>query len=184
VRTTLLVLGERDPAALARVKARVGAEALATVEGASRLGWIPGIIDVALWRAVDAELGPDGLRQLARALGVRLVRSGQLSGLLQGIIQLFGLTPAAIMRWVPRAVAEVHRGVGEVRMEELGEGFARLALVDLHPCLAGEPWLAALAGSLELALEVSGMDGEAALESSGPDRAVMVLRWRPRARRA
>jgi hypothetical protein len=183
VRASLQLLGEADEAALARVRDRLGAGALALVDGASRLAWIPGAIDVALWRAIAAELGADGVRRLSRALGVRHVRSGQLSGLLQGVVQLFGLTPTAIVRWVPRGFAEIHRGAGELRVEEAGEGLARLALTGLHPSLAGEPWLAAVAGSFELALEVCALDGEAVLEQDGPDRAVIVLRWRPRARR-
>jgi hypothetical protein len=180
VRASLQLLGETDPAALERVRARLGAERLAAVDGSSRLAWIPGEIDVALWRAVDAELGTSGVARLARALGVRHVRSGQLAGLLQGVVQLFGLSPAAIVRWIPRGFAEVHRGVGELKVEEVGEGAARLVLASLHPSLAGEPWLTAVAGSFELTLEVCALDGECVVEHAGPGRAVVALRWRPR----
>jgi hypothetical protein len=183
VRASLQLLGEADPAALERVRTRLGAERLAAVDGTSRLAWIPGEVDVALWRAIDAELGAAGLVRLARALGVRHVRSGQLSGLLQGVIQLFGLTPAAIVRWIPRGFAEVHRGVGELKVEEVGEDAARLVLADLHPSLAGEPWLTAVAGSFELTLEICALDGGCVVEHAGPGRAVIALRWRSRASR-
>lgn len=183
VRDVLRILAEGDREREARIRARLGAEALATLETAHRLAWIPGLIDVALWRAIHDETGDDGVRRTARTVGVRHVQTGHLSGLLQGVVQLFGLTPAGIVRWIPRGFAEVHRGVGELRIAEVHEGLARLVLEDLHPSLAGEPWLLAVAGSFELALEVSGHDGEAALESAGPERAVISLRWRQRAAR-
>lgn len=181
VRAALQLLGEAEPAALERVRTRLGVERLAAVEGTSRVAWIPGEIDVALWRAIDAELGAAGVVRLARALGARHVRSGPLSGLLQGVVQLFGLTPAAMVRWIPRGFAEIHRGVGDLKVEEVGEGAARLALTDLHPSLAGEPWLTAVAGSFELTLEVCALDGEGVVEHAGPGRAVIALRWRSRA---
>lgn len=183
VRGILRVLGEADPELEARVRARLGADAQAVVERADRLAWIPGVIDVALWRAIHAEAGDAGVARTARTVGVRQVHTGHLAGLMQGVVQLFGLTPAGIVRWIPRGFAEVHRGVGELRVAEVHEGLARLILEDLHPCLAGEPWLRAVAASFELALEVSGHDGEAALEVAGPERAVISLRWRPRAAR-
>lgn len=183
VRGTLQILAESDAELAARVRARVGAEALAAVERAGRLAWIPGLVDVALWRAIHDEAGDDGVVRTARTVGVRHVHTGHLAGLMQGVVQLFGLTPAGIVRWIPRGFAEVHRGVGELRVAEVHEGAARLVLEDLHPCLAGEPWLLAVAASFELAFEVSGHDGESALEAAGPERAVIALRWRPRAAR-
>ncbi len=181
VRATLQLLEESEPAAAARARARLGAATLLSLDETSRLGWIPGLVDVELWRAVDAELGRHGLLRLARRVGVRHVRAGHLSGLLEGVVQLFGLSPPAILRWVPRGLSEVHRGVGVFRVLELSDQTARLALDDLHPCLVGEPWLAAVAGSLELALEVCALDGDSGLEEAGPGRAVFTLRWRPRA---
>ena len=180
VRATLLLLGVEDPAALARVQARLEPAALAAIDATSRQAWLPGAIDVALWRAIEAELGPSGLARLARAVGLRHVRSGPLAGLLQGVVQLFGLTPAAIARWIPRGFAEVHRGVGTLRLEEVGEGRARFVLDDLHPDLNGQPWLDAVAHSLELALEVCDLAGEGTVERAGPGQAVIALRWHPR----
>lgn len=180
VRSTLLLLDEDDRTAAARVRARVGEAPLSAAEDASRLAWIPGLVDVELWRAIDAEFGRGGLMRLARRVGVRHVRAGHLTGLLEGVVQLFGLSPPALLRWVPRGLSEVHRGVGEFRIAELSDRTGRLVLQGMHPCLVGEPWLAAVAGSLEFALEVCGLDGQAELEESGPERAVFTLRWRPR----
>lgn len=183
VRSTLEVLLDTDAAASARVRARLDPAALAEAEQASRLAWIPGALDIALWRAIEAEVGALGLKRIARAVGVRLVRGGPLSSLLQGVVQLFGLTPASIARWIPRGYADVHRGTGALGVEEVTEGTARFVLADLHPDLTGEPWLTAVACSFELALEVCGLDGAATVEQAGPGRAVMALRWRPRAPR-
>ncbi len=180
VRTALQILAEADPALHARVRHRLGPEALALVEDSARLAWIPGLVDVTFWRALHDAQGGAGVVRVARALGVRHVHTGQLSRLLQGVVQLFGLTPSGLVRWIPRGFSDVHRGVGELRVAELSEGSARLVLDDLHPCLAGEPWLLAVAGSFELALEVCGMDGEGSLEESGPGRAAFRLDWRPR----
>jgi len=183
VRTTLQLLGEVDPSAPARVRGHLASEALAAIDDASRLTWLPGAIDIALWRAADLELGTAGAARLARAVGLRHVRSGQLSGLLQGVVQLFGLTPAALVRWMPRGLAEVHRGVGTLRVDDLSEGAARLVLEELHPALTDEPWLTAVARSLEFPLDLCALDGEATLERAGPEQAVILLRWRRRAPR-
>jgi hypothetical protein len=180
VRTTLQLLAEVDAAALARVQGRLGAAVLEDMEAASRLAWLPGAHDIALWRAIDTELGQVGLARLARAVGLRHVRSGHLSGLLQGVVQLFGLTPAAIVRWIPRGFGEVHRGVGTMRVEEVLDTSARLVIDDLHPALAGQPWLDAVARSFEFPLDVCALDGECVVVHAGPDRAVLALRWRPR----
>jgi hypothetical protein len=182
LRTTLQLLGDADAAVLARVRGRLDAATLAGLDSASRLAWIPGAHDLALWRAIDVELGQAGLARLARALGLRHVRSGQLSGLLQGVIQLFGMTPAAIVRWIPRGYAEIHRGTGTLRVDEVTDGAARLVLDDLHPALAGEPWLDAVARSFECTLDVCALDGECVVVQPGPEQAVLALHWRPRPR--
>ncbi len=75
VRTALQILAEADPALHARVRHRLGPEALALVEDSARLAWIPGLVDVTFWRALHDAQGGAGV---VRAHGSLLFCVGEI----------------------------------------------------------------------------------------------------------
>jgi hypothetical protein len=178
VRSTLQFLAARHAEQVSAVLGLMSASALAEVAATSRTAWLPTSIDVALWRALRAVLGPRDAARLACAITLEHLESGTLSGLLQAVVRLFGVSAGAMLKWAPKGFHELHQGAGTMRLDSVSLVEGRLVIDDLHPDVADEAWLGAVAGALESLLEICKLEGESRVEELAPGRAVIALTWR------
>ena len=178
-KANLELLRDRSPEEADRVVAALGPEALADLETAAPLAWLPAERDVEMATVLDQVLGRDRARLLAREIVLRDLRSGLLARLVEGAVKLFGLTPAGILHWMPRGFSAIVRGAGALRVEPLGPTATRLVFDDLHPSVASACWLGALAAGTGAVLDLTRHQGTVEIEQLGPVQARWVVRWEP-----
>jgi hypothetical protein len=158
-------LSSLPPAARARVRARLAPATLATLEGSSRLTWLPIEIDVELTHAVYAELGAGRARELFRSSLSNALEAPILRSLVQGALKLLGATPERFFGWAPKAYAQLYRDAGAMRFERDEPGSARLELSGLPPAVAGSrDYLDGMGGAVAAGFDVLGVKGEVTLE--------------------
>jgi hypothetical protein len=169
----LLVLGEREPL----VRARMSAAALAAIEHASRLEWLPFEIDIQLVEAIETVAGERALREWSRSALLRTVDGPLLRPLVTAVTHVFGLTPSGLLTRAPLAWTLLFRNVGELRVTNSRPGGAVVLLLDLPPIATTGPFLRSIAGALEGLFALTRAEGEVELEDFGAGRARFALRW-------
>lgn len=178
-RTTLEALAALVPGADARVRSRLGPEVRQALEAATRLDYLPALVDLEVATAIHAELGAERLRRVARESLRRGLTGSLLGALAQSAIALFGRTPPGLLRFGARAYARVCRDCGELKVAATSDGLVELALTDFPDGLQVPLYLEAMAGAFEALLDVCEVDGRARVE---PRRAGarFFLEWRAR----
>jgi hypothetical protein len=147
------------------VRARLAPETLATLEGSSRLTWLPIEVDVEVTHAIYAELGAGRARELFRSSLSNALEAPILRSLVQGALRIFGATPERFYGWAPKVYAQLYRDAGEMRFERDEPGSARLELSRLPPAVtASRHYLDGMAGAVAAGFDVLGVKGEVTLE--------------------
>jgi hypothetical protein len=177
-RTALEVLAERSPGAGARVRARLRPESREALDAASRVDFLPAMVDLDVTVAIHAEVGPEAARQVAREALRRTLTGTLLGSLVRSAAALFGLTPPGLLRWSARGYGRVCRDCGELAMTSAAEGLVRLTLSGLPADLEAPSYLDSMAGALEAFLDVCRVEGSVRVEPR-PGGAAFELRWRP-----
>jgi hypothetical protein len=170
--------GVPEPAR-AGVRARLAPAALATLEGSSRLSWLPIEVDVELTRAIYAELGSGRARELFRRSLSTALEAPILHSLVQGALRIFGATPERFYGWAPKAYAQLYRDAGEMRFECDEPGSARLELSGLPSAAASGDYLDGMSAAVAAGFDVLGVKGEVTLSrlDAGAGTASFRLLW-------
>ena len=162
------ILARADPQFLARVLAATPVE---NVEGKPL---------VELFQSMRTELGDDGYVAWWRDFTLHLVRIPLLTGLLQGVVRVIGLTPHAVFKNLPRARGSLVRHGGTMSYERVDDVAARLTLTG-YPRAVMESGVAGItmSGLYEGLLSFSNATGRASIEDEDVDvgRLVHVVRW-------
>jgi hypothetical protein len=173
----LLVLG---PPAARRIRTVLSREALDAVAEATRLDWLPAEYTSDLTDAVAGEVGPPGTREWARAMFVRTSETQLVKPFIQAAAQLFGMTPAGLLRYAPQIWESLHRHCGTLSAEERSRQEQTVSVVDLAEPLRRLSFLDALAGALEAVANLSDRPSEVTLEAHSLDAGTARYRvaWR------
>jgi hypothetical protein len=169
-----------EPAAAARVRARLAPATRETLQRSSRLAWLPIEVDVELTDAVYAELGPARAREMFRRNLSAALDTPILRSLAQGALRLFGASPERLFGWAPKAYAQLYRDSGEMRFESDGPGAAWLELANLPPAIAASrDYLDGMASALAAGFDLMDIKGEVTVERVDPAglRAAYRLVW-------
>lgn len=156
----------------ARIRARLSPGTVRTIEDSTRVDWLPVQLNAELAEAVFAEAGEGRTRAWARA-SFNLSLNAFFKPLLETVLRLFDPTPHRIYSLVPRAWPAVYRNAGTVSVVEHAAGESRITMQELPSALMKEPFLRAVAGTLECGFELAKVEGR-----------VTVLPWEARARTA
>ena len=99
VQSTLEAVETLGPDAAERVRARMRPESLEAMRQASRIAWIPLLLDVELTNAIFAQVGAQRGRAFMRDNLRRSFDLPVLRGLLDTAMRLLGRDPERLLRW-------------------------------------------------------------------------------------
>jgi hypothetical protein len=151
--------------------------ALAAVEGATRVDWLPPEVALALVFAVDEGLGRERLRALYGAAMRSSLHGHLLAPLFSGIARMFELAPERIFRSAPAGYATIWREGGVIAVESAVSGRVVLRHSQLPPLLRAPAFLAATAASFEAVPAEWGLPGRAEVAFDGHDTARYAIQW-------
>ncbi|MGD0530398.1 MAG: hypothetical protein ABSE49_35010 [Polyangiaceae bacterium] len=160
----------------ARFFAALPANTRATIEGTSKVEWLPAGMHVALADILTEAFGPVRAHAYYRRAFAASLRGPVLGPLLRTGLRVLGVTPASMLRWAGHGWRSSFRDCGSVAGEVLGPGRGRLLYADLPTvCTASEAWLDSAQGSAYGALDAMGATGVVRLDKSERARGGMVL---------
>jgi len=178
-RAALEALGELFPAAAPRVLERLSPLVRQALEAAFRLDYLPVMVDLEVTAAIRDEVGPEGVRMVARE-GLRRTLNGViLGGLVRSAMALFGRTPDGLLKWAGRGYGMICRDCGNLRLETAGDRDAELRLEKLPAELNMPSYMEAMAGAFEAFFDLCEVKGQVRYEP-WPGGARFLLSWTPR----
>lgn len=168
-------LGKASPL----VKSRLGAEAVARIEQASRTEHLPVALNVAMAEAVFAEAGEKGLR-LWGTTSLLHSLDGFFKPLFLGLTRALSPSPGLLFKAFPQGWLTTYRDCGHVVVSHPAAGVTRLTGQGIPPELRSGPLLTAVCGTLESAFWISRYEGRATLErwSPGSPEVAWRVEWR------
>lgn len=177
----LPALAALGPEVQARILARMSPRTLAAIEEGTRVSWVPIALKAELAEAVFAEAGAAGARAWGRASFFASLDSF-FKPLITGVVSLFGLSPATLLRIAPQSWQAVYRNAGELAVRRDGEFQARILARGLPEGLRGDAYLNLLAGTFDASREMTKHDGEITFQRGGerPGDVTYFVTWKPR----
>ena len=155
------------------------AQDIALIRETGPLGWLPAEVNARATEIVWAGLGPRAREAFFLRFGVATFGSTLLKPLVTGAMRLFGVAPGKILRWTPRAWAQIFRDGTRVSLTDVDAHALRIRFDSLPRCLATAPgWMESTACCVTALFDVIGRTGAAAVEERDPGKGVMVLRVR------
>ena len=117
------------------------------IEHAPRMAWLDVHFDAALMEAIAAETDLPTVRRLNSAAITKTIEGPLLRPLVQGALQLFGVTPSSLVRWTGHAYHQIYKECGEVLVND---DRSVVTVIGLPPFLRDSmPWLEGVAGALD-----------------------------------
>jgi len=163
--TALAWLG---PAARAEVLKRLSPETVRQIEEASRVDWLPHALVVEICRCIREVSGEEAVRGWSRAAVNGALQGTLFRPFLEGVIAVFGLSPAAGLKILPKAYLAALKDCGELQVVDMGPGWARMVLAGLPPEARVREWLVSVAGGFEVIFDACRVQGRVELEFDGP----------------
>lgn len=146
------------------IRARIAPSVLEQVANSTSVAWLPIESDMDITRAVVAVLGREGNRVWSRDALLRSATGPLLKPIFDGARSVFGVSPHALYKIVPRGFTLVYRGMGDVNYELVGPQHARLVQSDLPAVMLDAVWyLDGIAGAFEAGFAIFGASGEVTL---------------------
>lgn len=136
------------------------ADAVAEIEHASRVDWLPIGIDVALTRAVRHLTGTNGVRNWSRRSFLSAVEGPMLRPIVRAVVSLFGLTPATVLRRAPMGWQQIYQNCGILVCEPVTPERMRLRVEGASgPFLDDQDYIEGTCGTFEGAVDLGGARG-------------------------
>jgi hypothetical protein len=156
------------PGCAERVFAQLPPESRSALDGSLPTDWL-GVEHSRRWvQAFVDDVGPERAREaFADFMKGWVVRSPLLKPLTEAVIRISGLSPAAAIRVMPRALAVSYRDFFEPRVLEIDEHRAVLLLESLAPEVVACPaYLVCFSGIFEGVIRFTGRRGSVAVTLS------------------
>ena len=164
IHTNLAELSTFGPELAAQMRARISAETLATVGDASTVAWLPVEHDIEISRAVRDVVGVAGLRKWSLDAMARSAQGPLLRPLLDGTCKLFGVTPHALFRMLPRGYGLVYRDCGENTYEPTGDRSGVVTMTGVPPMFFADDYLEGTAGAFQAFAQIVQWQGSVHLK--------------------
>jgi len=165
------------------LRAALGDDHIRAIERCLRTGWVPIEHDLALSRAVEAELGEGKDYERSRRSTAGNMSSPLMTPFLEGARRLFGLEPAKALKLVKPGWRTVFRDCGTARYVNIDAHSATFA-VDGIPGFILECgcYVGAIAGSMHGLLDICEVDGRCDVARCDPAGGVIEVQmsWTPR----
>ena len=168
------------PGCAERVLARIPPDSQQACEHALPTDWLSVEHSRRWTQAFVAEVGPERAREaFADFIEGWIVRSPLLKPLAEAVIRISGMSPAAVIRVIPRALAISYRDFFEPRVLEIEDRRAVVLLESLAPEVASCPaYLVVFSGIFEGAIRFAGRGGKVTVTLEGNSTARCVFEWR------
>jgi hypothetical protein len=159
-----------------RILAQIPQSTLREAEVRTRMEWVPLERNIEIVDATLAALGPERFREMRRRTTARVARSPIVSAVLSGALHLFGASPLALFRLMPRVYGLVSRDAGSVHVEEVGPSRLRLVYQGLPPVMTASPgWPDMITVANEAIFDLVHARGTVCAESLDRGRGHLVL---------
>ena len=166
-----------------RFLASIPATLRAEIEASGNSTWMPIEMHVQLADLMQDAYGPARAHEHYRRSFAESVQGAVVGPLFRTGVRLFGMTPAALLRWAHRAWDVSFRGCGALRGEVDGPGRGRLVYEDLPAvCAASDAWMGSAQGSAYGAFDVCEVSGVVRIDKRrrGERGMDLVLEWTER----
>ncbi|HXK12788.1 MAG TPA: hypothetical protein VMT70_24355 [Vicinamibacteria bacterium] len=164
IKQSVAALDWLGPGAKAEVLSRLSPDTLSQIEAAVRVQWLPHALAVELCHRVREVSGEEAVRGWSRA-SVTSALNGSLYGpFVNGIVTVFGLSPVAAWKILPKAYLAAFRDCGELQVLGVEAGSAEMAFHDLPPEGRDRDWLVSVAGGFEAIFDLCRVEGRVDLE--------------------
>ncbi len=176
----LSLLKEQDPAAHERMRSMVPETAWQTVGSSTRTAWLGVELErefVSRWPEL---LGEDGATRFLVESVCRTLVSPLFGSTIKAAFRMFGATPRAFIKVLPRAWPHIYRDHLEVRVPVADREGATIEFEDIAPALLRGPGYPLVWKAILLAIvRTSGYEAEASWTLDPARRAgTWRLRWR------
>ncbi|HVP67750.1 MAG TPA: hypothetical protein VMT17_10865 [Anaeromyxobacteraceae bacterium] len=156
------------PAARKAVLAKVAPATVCQIEESSRVDWLPHALVVEIVHAIRAVAGEEAVRGWSRAAVNGSLQGSLFRPFLEGVIAVFGLSPSAGCKVLPRAYSAALKDCGALRLLEVSSCEARMVLEELPAEAQDRDWLVSVAGGFEVIFDACKVKGRVELEFAGP----------------
>jgi hypothetical protein len=178
LRMSLARLGERWPEEAAAARAALGHEALASIDRASGLDWLPLSLDVTLARAVHARRGDEGVRQLGREVGHGAADHPLLKPLVTATLGMMGRHPEALAAAGIKGWGLATRRAGRLVVGACTGREVCFEISALPEVMRERALLFRMGGAAESLFDLAGIPTALAVEwEPGASRATLRLSW-------
>ncbi len=175
----LACVDAQEPTARAAITGAMRASDLELVRESGPTGWLPAEVNASATEVVWSALGPRAREAFFLRLGVADCDSSMLQSTVNGAVRLFGVEPARVLRWMPRAWTQIYRDSTQITVADAGVSSVRITFDALPPCLVrAAGWPGSVACSLGALFNVIGRVGAVAVEGVEPKARRMTLRAR------
>lgn len=183
IHTNLLELESFGAELAARIRGRIAESTLLAVSDSSSVAWLPVEHDIEISRAVLEVVGVAGLRSWSLDAMARSAAGPLIRPLVDGASKLFGVTPHALYRILPRGYGLIYRDCGENVYEQTGETSGVVTQTGVPALLFEHSYLEGTAGAFQAFPHIFRWDGTAELTLfPSKQMAVFEVAWTARER--
>jgi hypothetical protein len=174
---TARVLEEVAPGAREKVLARLDPAIRDGIACAMAGEFVPAEWDLAIVRSIDAVLGREQMRRVARQMMLGQLKGTLLGALVAAARAVFGASPVGLFRWAGKAHGYVTRNCGELALVAGDVRSADLGIRGMPLALRQPIYLEAIAGTLESVFDVCKVEGTVVVAKVLVDGANFRAEW-------
>jgi hypothetical protein len=169
----------QEPASRDALLAAIPKEDVELVHESAAVAWLPTAINARATEVVWSVLDPKAREMFFLRLGIALLDSSLLNGLVTSAVRIFGVEPGRILRWTPRAWTQLYRDATRIVVYDIEPQSLRIRYESL-PCSLARTfgWMESVAVSTGALFNVTGRTGAGAVEEADPAGRRMVLHFR------
>lgn len=179
MKSNLQALRDLGPDNERRVRELVSPATLATIDDNPRTSWLPVELDVELTDAIDQVMGREGTRRWSKEALLKSMEGPLLRPIIDAALRLFGVTPASVFGFLPRAWGAVYRDCGTIELGDVAESSLHVLYRGVPDAMAADAYLDGIAGALEAVLELCKKSGRVTVEPVQGGQTRFVVEWSP-----
>lgn len=176
MKSLLEAVARLPPRDAALVRDRLGPAAVAAIEDATSIDWLPAQMDLDLTLALHGALGEARFGRFFRQELARAFSGPLLKVIVEAALRVFHADAAAFAGWVGKGWPLLFRDCGSWIVERAGDGEAVVRIHDLPPAFVNDVWLRSVAHSLDAFWDLARARGAVTLTASDPHQRTATYR--------
>jgi hypothetical protein len=176
MKSLLEAVGRLPPRDAEVVRDRLGPAALAAIDDATGVDWLPAQLNLDLTLALHAALGDPRFGRFFRQELARAFSGPLLKVIVEAALRVFHADAAAFAGWVGRGWPLLFRDCGSWIVERAGVREAVVRVHDLPPAFVNDVWLRSVGHSLDAFWDLARVRGTVTLTASDPQQRTATYR--------